>query len=131
MPQKAVAQAGKHKGHAGLRVAVRQFERAALDVQVRLLVLAHAEQFFVRVGFKAGGELVIAAQDGVELARVDLQGADKCLEVFWLLFGALVAVLLPSNSSICFAAVAVEFFQQHFAILVEEDDFAGCRSDGR
>ena len=54
VPEEAVAQAGEHEGHAGLRVAVGQLERAALDVEVRLLVLAHAEQLFGRDRIRSG-----------------------------------------------------------------------------
>ena len=109
-----------------------KFERAALDIEVRLLVLAHAEQLFGGVRLEAGRQLVIAAQDGVELAGVHAQGTDQCLQVSRLLlrgacgspwFGVCAAKCL-----LCLAAVAVEFFQQDIAALVEEDDFAGVRS---
>ena len=63
VPQQAVAEAGDREGHADLAVALGELEGAALQVQVGLLVLAHAVEPFAVVGIEAHGQSVFAAAD--------------------------------------------------------------------
>ena len=110
VPQKAIAPAGHHKGHARLGVAVRKLQRAALDVQAVLLVLPHAKELFVGMGLKAGRQAVVAAGQPLELAALDFQrGAVLALQV---------------------AAVARELLQQQLSLLVEEYQLAAPRDLG-
>ena len=54
-----------------------KLQSTALYIQKRLLVLAHAEYLFVGIGFKPRGDLIFAAQDGLEFAGAYLKGAGK------------------------------------------------------
>ena len=75
VPQEAVPEARQAEGYARLRVAVRELELRAFQVEVRLLILAHAGYPFLgRKGFEAGRNLVVPAYDGAELACLKLQG---------------------------------------------------------
>ena len=74
VPQEAVTEGRHHEGHAGLAVAVGQLQLTALDVQEGLLVLAHAVQLLVRVGFEPRGDaVVIGAHVALELAGIDVE----------------------------------------------------------
>ena len=56
VPQESVAERGVEEGDAGLGVALGEFQVHAFDVQVRLLVLAHAVELLVPGdGLKAEG----------------------------------------------------------------------------
>ena len=52
IPQKAVAAAGHIERYTGLAVAVGQFQRGTFFVQMQMLILAHAENLFVVIGFE-------------------------------------------------------------------------------
>ena len=75
VPKEAVALVGQHKGHAGLRVAVRKLQGRVLYVQHVLLILAHAVELFRVICGKAHGQLVVARDVGLEEARQDVQRA--------------------------------------------------------
>ena len=68
VPQKAVAERRDEEGHAHLRVALGEFERAAFQIEPRLLILPHAEELFV-ARLKAERKGVVSAADGTVLAR--------------------------------------------------------------
>ncbi len=89
MPQEAVALIGQHKRHTGLRVAVCQFKVGIFDIQDVLLILPHAVELFAVIGLKAHGELVIAADDGLEEAGLNVQCAcaGALGKQFFALFG--------------------------------------------
>ena len=75
VPEKAVAEARQVEGNARLRVAVSELELGALQIEVGLLVLPHAEYPLVgRERLEPGRDLVVAADDGAELARLQLEG---------------------------------------------------------
>ncbi|MNS52810.1 hypothetical protein D3C72_855370 [compost metagenome] len=76
IPQHAVAQIRLHKRHAGLRVALGQFEGTAFQIQPGLLILTHTVNPLLRARFKAHGELILAARQRFEFATVEFQGAD-------------------------------------------------------
>ena len=70
VPQKAIAPAGHKEGHAGLAVAVGQFQGGALLVQVPILILAHTEDLLIVIGLEAGGQLIgVAAHDVLHFPR--------------------------------------------------------------
>ena len=74
VPQKAIAPAGHEKRHAGLTVAVRQFQRRALFVQLAVLILTHAENFFIVIGLEPGGQFhLVGAHDGLEFPALQIQ----------------------------------------------------------
>ena len=73
VPQKAVAQAGNHEGHRYLGIALGQLQHAALHIQVGLLILAHAEDFFPVGAFKAHGQLVVPGGVGQPFPAGHLQ----------------------------------------------------------
>ena len=103
VPQEAVSAAGQHKRHAGLRIAVGQLEGAVLDIHHRLLVLPHAVQLFLRVTDKRGGQLVIAAENRLEAAGLQIQSA--------------VPAQLPEQ---LFAVlIVIGDFRQHSLVLAE------------
>ena len=77
MPQKAVAPAGQHEGHAGLAVAVGQLQGAALPVQDLLLILAHAVQALALLAVEGGGQGEIAAQVGLKFSGSQRQGVGR------------------------------------------------------
>ncbi len=52
VPKEAIPPAGYIEGHAGLAVAVCQFQGGAFFVQMFVLILAHAENLFIVIGFK-------------------------------------------------------------------------------
>ena len=55
---------------------MRQFQIRTLQVQIRLLILAHAKNLFIWIQrFKACRQMVVAAGDRAEFSRLDLNGA--------------------------------------------------------
>ena len=75
VPEEPVPRAGQHERHARLGVAVRQLERAALEVEQVLLVLTHPEQLLAGVGHEGRRHGVVAAGDRVEPAGLQPQAA--------------------------------------------------------
>lgn len=77
IPQQPVPQRRQRKRHTRLRVAVRELNVPALEIQPGLLVLAHAEDLLARVErLKPHREVEVASsRDWAELARFDFQGA--------------------------------------------------------
>lgn len=67
VPEKPVPFAGEQERHAGLRVAVRELQSAALQVQTTVLVLPHAVDFLIVAGFETCGHLVCASGKWPEL----------------------------------------------------------------
>ena len=101
MPQHAVAFIGNHKWDGALGISLHQFQRRAFEVENALLILAHAEKLFLRIGFKPGIRLKRAADIAANFPRGDAHMAGK----------------------LRLAHIAHEFFQQKLAILVEKADF--------
>ncbi len=75
VPEEPVPRAGQHERHARLGVAVRQLERAALEVEQVLLVPTHPEQLLAGVGHEGRRHGVVAAGDRVEPAGLQPQAA--------------------------------------------------------
>ena len=75
VPQETVSQVGKHEGHAGLGIAVRQLQIAVFHIQDILLILPHAVQLLLRVGGKGHRQPVVPADDGLEKAVLLIQSA--------------------------------------------------------
>ena len=69
VPEQAVAARGDDERDGGLRVALHELQLAALEVEVRLLVLAHAPEALVRVRLEALRDRPAARREGAELAR--------------------------------------------------------------
>ena len=118
MPQQAITQAGEHKGHAGLRVALRQLQRAAFEIQPLLLILPHAVNFFVAPRLEAHGQLILATGDRTKLAAIQLEGAD----IFILAF------LRRADADR--GALAPELFQQQLAALITEGELTALIKRG-
>ena len=74
VPEEAVAEARHHERDAGLRVAMGQLERAALEVQDVLLVLPHPVQLLHRAGFERRQDPVVSADDRLVAASLELEG---------------------------------------------------------
>ena len=105
VPQEAVPQRGEEEGNRNLGVALGQLQIRTLQIQIGLLVLAHAVELLFRVeGLKAGGEAVVAAGNGFEFPGLHLDGAAIGIEG------------VP--------AVAVVFLQKYFAGLVVSGQLA-------
>ena len=109
VPQEAVSQGRKHKRNTRLRIAVCQLELGAFDVEERLLILAHAVQFFVRVRFEPHGQLIVAADDRFELTAFHLERAGRLREHI--------------------LAVADILFQKKLALLIIEEQLADVVDD--
>lgn len=76
VPKEAVPERRKSERDAGLRVAMRHLEVGALEIEVGLLVLAHAKDLLVRVqALETEGKVVITAQDWAQLSSLYFQSA--------------------------------------------------------
>ena len=54
---------------------MRQFQIRTLQIQIRLLILAHAKNLFIWIQrFKACSQMVIAAGNRAEFSRLDFNG---------------------------------------------------------
>ena len=71
VPQEPVAQGRNRKRHRDLRIALRQLQRAALQVQIGLLVLAHAEDLLPVVALELDVQLVLRPADDALPGAVD------------------------------------------------------------
>ena len=52
IPEETVTERGDGEGNTDLTVPLRKLQYVPLEIQIRLLILAHAVEFFVRVTFK-------------------------------------------------------------------------------
>ena len=77
VPEEAIAEARNGEGDARLRVALGELERAALEIEELVLVLAHAEDLLALVRLEPDGHLVFTAEQGAELATADLERATR------------------------------------------------------
>ena len=128
VPQKAVAAAGEHKGNACLGVALRELHNAALEIEVLLLVLAHAEKLLVLRGLKAHLQAVlVCAEDRAEGARADLQ---RAVEALVLLAEAVAVVLLQQQRARVGAQKAQLAGGQHVAAELAVRDARPCAVHG-
>lgn len=91
MPEKSVAFARYIEGDGSLGVSVCQLYVAAFQIQDVLLILAHAVDLLVLVGFKGDFQTEITADIRGELPGFAVQGA-----------------------------AAVHFLEQHFFLVIEE-----------
>ena len=72
VPQQPVSQGGNHKGNRGLGITVGKLQIRALQIQIGLLILAHAVDAFVGIeGLEPGCQMVISAWNGAEFPRLD------------------------------------------------------------
>ena len=75
VPEESIPRAGHHERDAGLGVAVGELERAALDVEDVLLVLAHPVELFGGVGLERRGDPEVAAEVRLQVPRLEVQRA--------------------------------------------------------
>ena len=77
VPQEAVTEARKSKGHSGLRISLRKFKICTLQIEERLLVLAHAVYALLWVlRLEPHSEVVVGrAETWLPLTSLDAQGA--------------------------------------------------------
>lgn len=81
VPEEAVAERREKERHRSLGIPVGQLQVRALEVQIGLLVLSHAVELFPGVqGLKPGGQVVVAAGDGLEFPALHLDGAALGIE---------------------------------------------------
>ena len=99
VPQDPISPVGERERYAGLGISLGKLHHTALHVQIRLLILAHAEDLLALIGFQAVNQL-ISVRPGLrhEGPRHDLQRAGE-------LSGALVH-----------AAGAVILLQEDFSL---------------
>ena len=105
VPEEAVTLAGKQERNARLGVALRHLKQAAFQVEVGVLVLTHAEQFFVRIGFKGHGDLKVIARRAFVLTRTAFQVGDG-VEVF-----GVIHTMVPAT---------VKLIEQQLVFVVEK-----------
>ena len=95
-----------------MRIALSQLQIHTLQIQVRLLILPHAEYLLVGIlGFEAQREMIVSSWIALELAGFNFNGA-----ALWILF---------------IAASALVFLQQDLAMLIADDNFSASRYRGK
>ena len=78
VPQEAISKAGHCKGNGRLGVSLCQLQAAALQIQIRLLILSHPVYFFPIVALKTDCQGIISPYDGLPLSSPDLQASAFC-----------------------------------------------------
>ena len=90
VPQQAVSQGTDHERYGNLAVSLCQFQHGAFQVQVRLLVLAHAVDLFFPVWIETDRQRILAAADiALPFPVHDLQaaaGLHQCTAVGTVVF---------------------------------------------